>query len=285
MDDSSSRWQAALARQEGTPARCAPQALRCVRERYGLEIGGPSAIFARDGKIPVYTSAARIDNVVFASQTMWHDADTGGRFDFDAQRTAGRQLVLEGSTLPGVQPGSYQFILSSHVLEHLANPIQALRRWQELLVRDGHLLLVVPHRDRSFDRHRPVTRIEHLLADAATDVGEDDMTHAEEALALHDYEWGQGTDRRQFQEAVRDNLRRRSLHHHVFDTELVGRLLDLVGFQLLALEPAPLFHIIALAQVSSRPPANADFLGPAATWRHQSPFPSDRNKPRAYTVD
>ncbi len=276
VDDNSSRWHAALARQEAAPAGCAGLAVECLRGRCGLEIGGPSPIFGREGKIPVYPNAGRIDNVVFASQTIWHAADASGRFDFDAERPPGQQLVTEGATLPGLQAASYQFILSSHMLEHLANPLGALRRWRELLVCTGHLLLVVPHRDRSFDRQRPVTALAHLVADAAANIGEDDMTHAEEALALHDYEWGEGTDREEFRVTMMDNPRRRALHHHVFDTELVGRLLDGAGFQLLALEPAPLFHIIALAEVGNALPANADFLGPTASWRQHSPFPSDR---------
>ncbi len=263
-----------LARMKAKPVHCAQQIGQCVHERHGLEIGGPSPIFARDGKIPVYPNAANIDNVVFAHRTVWHD--TEDKFNFDNDRPPGKQLILEGGTLPGLKSGHYQFIMSSHMLEHLANPIGALKRWRELLVPAGHLLLIVPHRDRSFDRYRSITTLEHLQADAKNQVGEDDTTHVEETVNNHDYDWGQGTDRSQFQDAIRDNFRQRLLHHHVFDTELLGRLLDLEGFQLLALEPTPLFHIVALAQVCDHPNNNA-LLGSTATWRKNSPFPSDRS--------
>jgi len=36
---------------------------------------------------------------------------------------------------------------SSHVLEHLVDPVTALRNWYRILQKDGHLIVVVPHRD------------------------------------------------------------------------------------------------------------------------------------------
>jgi len=42
-----------------------------LRDKVGLEIGGPSQLFAEGQLIPVYNLCHRIDNCTFASQTIW----------------------------------------------------------------------------------------------------------------------------------------------------------------------------------------------------------------------
>jgi len=44
-------------------------------------------------------------------------------------------------------PASYDFVYSSHCLEHLDNPAQALRQWFSLVTPSGHLIVVVPDED------------------------------------------------------------------------------------------------------------------------------------------
>ena len=62
--------------------------------------------------------------------------------------------------------------------------------------------------------------------------------------------------------------RARALHHHVFDTELVVRLVDRAGLQLIALETALPFHIVAFASVSVTQRDNSSFLSDTAGWRY-----------------
>ena len=51
----------------------------------------------------------------------------------------------------------------------------------------GTLVVVVPDRRQTFDRRRPITPFEHLLQDHERNMGEDDLTHLEEILRLHDF--------------------------------------------------------------------------------------------------
>jgi SAM-dependent methyltransferase len=194
----------------------------------GLEVGGPSPLF-RD-VLPVYPVVAALDGVNFSTSTMWEgDITAGGRFEFDRGRS-GRQFIAEATQLEGIESGRYQFLLSSNCLEHVANPLKALREWMRVLEPGGVFLLVLPNPQSNFDHRRPVTRFEHLLDDDIQGVGEDDLTHLAEVLALHDLDrdpWAGG--RENFTRRSRDNLVHRGLHHHIFDAALIAQMTAHVG--------------------------------------------------------
>jgi SAM-dependent methyltransferase len=61
--------------------------------------------------------------------------------------------------------GSMDFVIMSHVLEHLANPIKAIQEAFRVLAVGGRLLVIVPDRDFTFDSHRALTPFEHLWDD------------------------------------------------------------------------------------------------------------------------
>jgi len=69
-------------------------------------------------------------------------------------------VVAEGDALP-FDDDSFDFLLASHVIEHMPDPIRALREW--VRVAANYVFLVVPHRDRTFDRGRPLTPISELV--------------------------------------------------------------------------------------------------------------------------
>ena len=249
-----------------------------------LEIGGPSAIFHRDGPLPVYALASSVDNCNFAEQTVWQGhVEEGQEFRFDDSSPPGRQHIADATDLGGtVADASYDAVLASHVIEHIANPLRALREWARVLVEGGTLVLVVPHRETTFDHRRPLTTIEHLVDDFERGVGEDDPTHVAEFVALCDLDRDPVLHSRQeLAERTARFVENRSVHHHVFDSLLVLRMLDRAGFQLLGVETALPFHIVAVAQ---RPPhggqpSNQAFLEPGAAWRASSWFATDRRRP------
>jgi SAM-dependent methyltransferase len=80
-----------------------------------------------------------------------------------------RRLALHAVKVDVVAPGddlpfgddSYDFVFSSHVIEHFPDPIRALREW----VRVARRLVVViaPHRERTFDADNPLTTVTELL--------------------------------------------------------------------------------------------------------------------------
>src|SRR5262249_20349979 len=153
------------------------------------------------------------------------------------------------SSLDGVPHGSYEAVLASHVLEHVANPVKALLEWRRVLTDEGLLLMVLPDKDRTFDQHRPVTSIDHMIADHERETGEDDLTHLDEILPLHDLSrdpWA-GTPG-QFRERSVNNAELRSLHHHVFTLQSASELVAYAGFTTLKTDQAEPFHLILLAR-------------------------------------
>jgi SAM-dependent methyltransferase len=69
-------------------------------------------------------------------------------------------VVAPGDQLP-FDDGSLDFVFASHVIEHFADPIRALQEWTR--VARKYVVLVVPHRDRTFDRDRELTTTAELI--------------------------------------------------------------------------------------------------------------------------
>jgi SAM-dependent methyltransferase len=69
-------------------------------------------------------------------------------------------VVAQGDNLP-FEDDTADFVFASHVLEHIPDPIRALEEW--LRVARKYVVVVVPHRDRTFDRDRALTPVDELL--------------------------------------------------------------------------------------------------------------------------
>lgn len=53
----------------------------------------------------------------------------------------------DAQLLKGLAPSSYETVFSSHCLEHMVDPWDALARWFEVLKPGGHLVIIVPDED------------------------------------------------------------------------------------------------------------------------------------------
>lgn len=251
----------------------------------GLEIGGPSGIFSRRGLLPVYRHVQRMDNCNFASQTVWEgEIHDGTPFLPEGSKALGMQFIREATELTEVADETYDFVCSSHTLEHIANPLRALAEWQRVLRVGGTLVLLLPHKDGTFDHRRPVTTLDHMIEDHARETGDDDLTHLDEILELHDLSLDPAAgDFEAFKARSLKNRINRCLHHHVFDTDLAVRLVDHAGFQILEVDCAGSFNIIVLCSklADGVAPDNRAFLADTAAFRSTSPFPTDRNWPQS----
>ena len=225
--------------------------LERLRGGYGLEIGGPSKVFSRRGIVPVYPVVAGLDGCNFSSQTVWEGniQEGEGRYRYAKGRTPGRQFINDAVTLEGIASNTYDFIISCGCIEHIANPLKALSEWLRVIRSGGHLLLLVPHRDGTFDHRRPLTPFSHLLEDLDRRVGEDDLTHLAEILELHDLAMDPPAgDQEQFRQRSLKNIENRCLHHHTFDRDLVVRMVEHTGLRVVEVQQGPPFWIAVLAE-------------------------------------
>lgn len=213
-----------------------------VKGLRGLEIGGPSPQFNTRG---VYGNLSSLDNINWNNKTIW-GRQLSIEFNYYQDRM-GRNLIMEATKLKKIKNKSYDVVLSSHSIEHIANPVKALKEWNRITVSNGLLILLVPKKDNNFDRYRPETTFKHLLHDYETNVGEDDMTHFKEIIELHDIEldpWA--GNYLKFVQRSLDNVNFRALHHHVFSESLLRKILSFAQYKIIKFdEEIDQFSILA----------------------------------------
>ena len=241
----------------------------------GLEIGGPSSIFCTKKLIPVYDRCQRIDSCNCSSQTIW--SKTANSHPFGP--AMGKTFVAEACDISIVPEDTYGFVLASHVLEHIANPLRALNEWKRLLIPGGVLLVIVPDKRATFDHRRSFTSFDHIASDVQANTAEDDLRHLDEILAQHDL----GLDpeagtREQFRERCLRNSTVRAIHHHVFSPEVLVLMFDSLHMRVMNLAIERPYHIIVFAQkaeFSDREMVrlhNLSFASEDADWRKHDPF-------------
>jgi SAM-dependent methyltransferase len=255
-----------------------PRGARLFRGKTGLEIGGPSPIFGLRGVLPIYGAAGRIDNCNFAAETRWEgDIREGETFRFSSRRPPGRQFVAEATDLSRFEDDAYDFLLSSHAIEHTANPLKALGEWIRVVRPGGLFAIIVPHAEGTFDHRRPVTALTHLIEDRDSDVGESDLTHLDEILSLHDLSRDPGGgDLETFRARSLRNLENRCLHQHVFDTASAVAMVEHAGLGIFFVQALAPHDIVILAR---KPAAGAPRSEGAAAPPWRSVFVADRAGP------
>jgi SAM-dependent methyltransferase len=89
---------------------------------------------------------------------------------------------LDGDGLGRFGDGAFDFVVVNHVLEHVANPVKAVREIFRICRRGGIVVLAIPDKDYTFDRGRQLTTWEHLWSDYLGDVRESGDDHYESFL-------------------------------------------------------------------------------------------------------
>lgn len=211
----------------------------------GIEIGGPSELFKFT--LPIYKCINALDNVNFKTQTLWENGLSEGlTYNFYKGRQ-GYQFICEATNLANIKDSSYDFVISSNCLEHIANPLKALLEWKRILSNNGVILLVLPNKKNNFDHRRNITTFEHIHLDYIQDTSESDLTHLSEILTLHDLTRDiSAGDMQQFKRRSLENFNNRAIHHHVYDLDLLAKLLEFISFDcILKSENSKDYYILA----------------------------------------
>jgi SAM-dependent methyltransferase len=217
-----------------------------IEGKKGIEIGGPSTLFKV--ALPIYEKVGELDGVNFSNDTVWKGVSQPGRSLTYIGNKKGIQFISEATDLSQIKSNRYDFLLSSNCLEHIANPLKALLEWKRVIRSGGALILVLPNKVSNFDHKRPFTKFEHILDDLRNETNEYDLTHLDEILALHDLSMDPpaGTIEH-FKNRSLDNFNNRTLHHHVFNIDLMKKMLTHIGFNVIeTIETRTDFFALAL---------------------------------------
>lgn len=198
----------------------------------GIEIGGPSNMFKLQGQLPIYNVASIVDGCNFSDDTPWEGKiNIGKTYNYDGTKM-GYQFICDGVDVPIIPKNQYDFVLSCNNLEHIANPLKAIDNWLKLLKPNGTIVMVLPRKESNFDHKRPITSMAHLIEDFEKNIGEDDLTHLDEILQLHDLKYDPlAGNFEEFKTRSLDNFNNRCLHHHVFDTNLLEQICTYFGLK------------------------------------------------------
>lgn len=71
-------------------------------------------------------------------------------------------IVAPGDQLP-LENESVDFVINSHVLEHFYDPIKTLKEWHRVIKKGGYIFMIIPHKERTFDKNRPRTTLSELI--------------------------------------------------------------------------------------------------------------------------
>jgi len=135
----------------------------------------------------------------------------------------GADLLAEATQLP-VRPASLDFLIASHVLEHLPFPLAALRSWYQALAPKGVLLLKIPDKRFTFDVNRSRTSLTHLLNEHQNPELFDSRAHYADWI-----EKGGGHDPSMpgFDQAVQELMEQNySIHFHVWIDDDVREIIQ-----------------------------------------------------------
>ncbi|WP_162125908.1 methyltransferase domain-containing protein [Pseudoxanthomonas wuyuanensis] len=73
------------------------------------------------------------------------------------------QVVWKENNYPFFDDDAFDFVINSHVLEHVCNPGRAIEEWLRIIGPGGVLYMVVPDKNYTFDKPREITPLEHLM--------------------------------------------------------------------------------------------------------------------------
>ncbi|MFY8089900.1 MAG: methyltransferase domain-containing protein [Chitinophagaceae bacterium] len=222
-----------------------------LNNKNGLEIGGTSKIFTDNEAMPVYKIASNIDGCNFSLNTVWEGKIVKGKtYNFHQSKSNGIQFICEGNDLGEIKDESYDFVLSSHSLEHFANPLKAIYEWKRVTKNEGLIIIVLPHPKFTFDNKRKITTFKHLLLDYTNETKEDDLTHVEEVVEMHDYAMTPDINTKEdMRKRSLDNYNNRCLHHHVYNEDLIKEISSFFNLKLLATDFVKPFNSIFYLKV------------------------------------
>ena len=105
-----------------------------TNNKVGVEIDGPSST----GNV-IYKNANTIDNVIFSNNTVWSNHTNEYNY---YENKKGKVIINDAVNINMVKNNIYDFVFSSHSLEHIANPLKAISEWLRITKKDGYIIII-----------------------------------------------------------------------------------------------------------------------------------------------
>ena len=133
--------------------------LDIVRNRDGLEIGGPSKCNN------IYNNINKLDNITIFK--------TGEREYNIKNKKLGIEYVKDTTNLTNIKNNTYDFILVSNTLEYIANPIKAIKEWLRILKQNGFIIMIFDNISETDDNK---FHLKKIIENYEKNIGEDDLS-------------------------------------------------------------------------------------------------------------
>lgn len=89
-------------------------------------------------------------------------ADQGAKWQANTFKPKQVNLVANGDDLP-LKDNSVDYVINSHVVEHFFDPVKAIKEWLRVVKPGGYVFMIVPHKERTFDKLRTITPVSELV--------------------------------------------------------------------------------------------------------------------------
>lgn len=219
---------------DGEGAAASPDPL-AVRRRFASRLVG-EGIEIGPGHNPCPVPA----RVTVRYLDRWEPEENSSLFpELDDPRTFPMPDILANldlDRLSAVVDESQDFVIASHIIEHLANPLAMLVELHRVLRPGGLLILLLPDRHRTFDSERAPTPLAHLVDEYQRDVREVDDAHIVDFIVGTLRAAGDSRDANVLiSERSPEELehhRRRSVHAHVWKMDEFEDVLTYAAGQL-----------------------------------------------------
>lgn len=207
-------WEGAIDAAALGDAMAVREALGCTLDGSGLEIGAGASPFP----VPPRCRVIHGDRLTY--EQLRAEPYPGQRL----QDLVIPDILTDFDTIGNVADESLDFLVACHVIEHTRNPLGSIAAAWRKLRPGGRLVLVVPDKERTFDRGRPVTSLEHLVADHRDPDRGRDRAHYEEFYTL-----AQPVPEFARAETVAEKFAAGyAIHYHVWTHDTFVDMLDLV---------------------------------------------------------
>ncbi len=181
-------------------------------------------------------------------------------------------VIDNGELLETVPDESQDFIVANHFLEHCEDPIRTIGTHLGKLRPGGILFYAVPDKRHTFDHRRPVTALDHMVADHEQGAERSRREHYDEWSRLVVDEEGD-TEERVEARSRELEAARYSIHMHVWtQAEFLKLILHCrerleEAFDIEAAARQAIEFIVILRKAGAPPLPPADPIAPAGTGR------------------